>query len=589
MLSKLKLILFLTLTFQMILFSQFAGGSGTVVDPYQVSTAEQLSDVRDFRGSNFIQTNDIDLGVSPWNEGEGWEPIGIESHVFGGYYNGNNYQIKNLTINRPEQDFIGLFGFCVDLSLENIELININIIGRNSVGGLIGYGFGPTNGNCYLSGIISGVSEVGGIVGTTDGYYSIMNCYTVVDVSGTNNVGGLVGISISNGYIYIHKSYAIGNVSGDENVGGLVGCDETTNVVFSYWNTETSGQDTSAGGEGRTTSEMTYDFSKETYEYWDFDNIWTEDLDSLNNGYPYFQSEISEFCPSAPANLTAKTQNGEFSVELSWNNPDTLINGDLLIELDAVYLYRDFDIIQTYINPTAGEFISITDTVLVNGEYTYKVVGENSQGFGIIARLEQPIGMLFASGTGTESDPFQVATANHLYNIRYYTGIDSIYFKQIDDINLDIAPWNEGKGWIPIGNEESLFMGSYKSKSFYERIYEIDGLTINDTTLNNTGLFGNINNADLDSMKLKNISIVGNNSCGALAGSATGSRINNCFVISGDISGAEEVGGLIGISLYNTISQSYSSHPNYLVSVSGTTLVGGFSGLNWSKVKDCYS
>ena len=196
----------------------------------------------------------------------------------------------------------------------------------------------------------------------------------------------------------------------------------------------------------------------------------------------------------------------------------------------------------------------------------------------------------FAGGAGTEEDPWQIRTPENLDSIRHFTGIDNIFFKQIEDINLGVSPWVDGEGWIPIGNAGSPFMGSYEC---YESYYFWDGyirnLTINDSTLDNAGLFGVINNADLDSIRLYNVSIIGNNSCGALAGSATGSRINNCSVISGDITGAEEVGGLIGSSWHNTINQSISSHPNFLLNVIGNINVGGFAGVSCSTVKDCYS
>lgn len=52
--------------------AQFAGGSGTAEDPYLVATADHLNNVRDHLNKHFLQTADIDIGVPPWNEGEGW-------------------------------------------------------------------------------------------------------------------------------------------------------------------------------------------------------------------------------------------------------------------------------------------------------------------------------------------------------------------------------------------------------------------------------------------------------------------------------------------------------------------------------------
>ena len=54
----------------------------------------------------------------------------------------------------------------------------------------------------------------------------------------------------------------------------------------------------------------------------------------------------------------------------------------------------------------------------------------------------------FAGGTGTEEDPYLVATAEHLDNVRNH--LDA-YFLQISDIDLGQPPWNEGEGLVSIG------------------------------------------------------------------------------------------------------------------------------------------
>jgi len=45
-------------------------------------------------------------------------------------------------------------------------------------------------------------------------------------------------------------------VTGHEDVGGLVGRNYEGTVTNSFWDTETSGQSTSAGGTGKITAEM---------------------------------------------------------------------------------------------------------------------------------------------------------------------------------------------------------------------------------------------------------------------------------------------------------------------------------------------
>jgi len=55
----------------------------------------------------------------------------------------------------------------------------------------------------------------------------------------------------------VSNSYSTGSVTGSSDVGGLVGYSEgEDNVSNSFWDVETSGQANSAGGTGKNTAEM---------------------------------------------------------------------------------------------------------------------------------------------------------------------------------------------------------------------------------------------------------------------------------------------------------------------------------------------
>jgi hypothetical protein len=84
-------------------------GNGTISDPFQVGTAEQLNEIRNFSSWNFLQTADIDL--SGFQTDEGWEPIGSLDYPFEGSFDGNGFKITGLKINRPNVGYVGLFGF----------------------------------------------------------------------------------------------------------------------------------------------------------------------------------------------------------------------------------------------------------------------------------------------------------------------------------------------------------------------------------------------------------------------------------------------------------------------------------------------
>jgi len=110
-------------------------------------------------GKYYVLMNNIDLSGYA-----NWAPIGFWDKVvypfplgtyFGGNFDGNGKVIQNLTINRPLERGIGLFGF-VYAVIKNLGLINCNILGKEDVGGLVGGGSGSFISNCYVTGNVSG-------------------------------------------------------------------------------------------------------------------------------------------------------------------------------------------------------------------------------------------------------------------------------------------------------------------------------------------------------------------------------------------------------------------------------------------------
>ncbi len=75
--------------------------------------------------------NDIDLTghLSPagpgYHEGKLWLPVGTPDSVFAGYFQGNSNKIRNMEINRPDEDCIGLFGFTAeDAVITSLKIVN---------------------------------------------------------------------------------------------------------------------------------------------------------------------------------------------------------------------------------------------------------------------------------------------------------------------------------------------------------------------------------------------------------------------------------------------------------------------------------
>jgi hypothetical protein len=136
-----------------------------------------------------------------------------------------------------------------------------SVAGDSSVGGLMGENEGRVR-NCYATGDVSGNTRIGGLIGLAHGWrygdcVSVGNSYSTGSVTGNSYVGGLVGGS----YGTVSNSYSTGSVAGISYVGGLVGANWCTDwscgiVTSSFWDTQTSGQNISAGGTGKNTTEM---------------------------------------------------------------------------------------------------------------------------------------------------------------------------------------------------------------------------------------------------------------------------------------------------------------------------------------------
>lgn len=285
--------------------AQFADGSGTEEDPFQVETLEQLQTIGDpdHLDKHFIQIADIDAAeTAEWNEGKGFKPIGSfmwaipldqnesveiktkeigtelldEFIPFSGSYNGNGFDISDLMIDLSEGDFvevgIGMFGAAEEgARFTNINLVNVLILGQKVVGGLLGHGYkslieysrvsGDIFGTVYVGGLVgyntggqvfssstscsvSGDDYVGGLIGVSDRSGQIRSSYTSGDVSGRNMIGGLTGGMYPG---EMHRSYATGDVSGTDYIGGLIGENIRAEIQESYSTSQVTGRNQVGG------------------------------------------------------------------------------------------------------------------------------------------------------------------------------------------------------------------------------------------------------------------------------------------------------------------------------------------------------
>jgi hypothetical protein len=104
-------------------------------------------------------------------------------------------------------------------------VVSGNVIGGNSVGGIVGtHGAGMVE-NCVFIGSVSGNAYVGGVVGRAMIDGTVQNCYSTGNVSGYFIVGGVVGL-VSTPYnqnLTVKNCYSTSSVSGGVYIGGVVG------------------------------------------------------------------------------------------------------------------------------------------------------------------------------------------------------------------------------------------------------------------------------------------------------------------------------------------------------------------------------
>ena len=223
--------------------AQFSGqGSGTEKDPYQITNADQLFEIRNDMSAYYKMMNDIDLTdwIKEESPTQGWTPIGNTSAGFKGSFDGGNHTIKGLFINRPNMDNVGLFGLITSGSIRNVVVESAYVLGGNSVGTIVGGDAGSTTitiNNCHvIAPKVMGAKDVGGILGC--GYLyssniSISNCSCIGGkIQGGQYVGGLIGYFGADKYdkkvsynSYIQYNYASCDLqySGSSYAGGIAG------------------------------------------------------------------------------------------------------------------------------------------------------------------------------------------------------------------------------------------------------------------------------------------------------------------------------------------------------------------------------
>lgn len=234
-----------------------------------VENVDDLQAIQNNPNADVILRNDIDASeTEQWNDGKGFEPIGDSITPFTGSFDGRGYTIENLTIDRPNEDNVGLFGYAGDNSggddatIKNVRLENAEITGGSQTGGIVGTLEEDRSGNSLIlntsvTGEIEGSGTyAGGIVGFPTGGGSGEDAYgPLLDeenrfsgtVTGDQYVGGLIGRSnfgTEMGVGYVNDA----TIEGDQYVGGLLGFSSFNPSTFDEMYVSATVESSTSGG-----------------------------------------------------------------------------------------------------------------------------------------------------------------------------------------------------------------------------------------------------------------------------------------------------------------------------------------------------
>ncbi len=254
---------------------------GEIELPTLIKTCQDLQNISLNLSKNYILFQNINC--ADFN----FQPIGSLNNPFTGDLRGNNKIIYNLTINKSNNDYVGLFSALDNSQINNLGIGDMNINGNNYVGGLTGissddtkiinsYASGNISGNNYIGGLVGenrgeilntcgvskvlgesilggtiginkgkisnscgisevvGISKIGGLVGENRG--EILNSYSIGKIEGESIIGGLVG---NNNLGLINNTYAKQKINGNSNIGGISGTNNNE-ILNSYYDLETS-------------------------------------------------------------------------------------------------------------------------------------------------------------------------------------------------------------------------------------------------------------------------------------------------------------------------------------------------------------
>ncbi|HSW01564.1 MAG TPA: GLUG motif-containing protein [Sedimentisphaerales bacterium] len=631
--------------------AEFFGGAGSAADPFQIATAQQLVSIADdstLLTRYFVLVNDIDLdpnlpggqvftrAVIAFDE----DPYRGPAVGYSGRFYGQGYRIRNLTIDAPGMQRVGLFGRIAPAGrVYDLVLEDVRITAPDHAGALAGINEGGLT-NCSVTGRIRGpdqASWLGGLVGINLG--TLLDCRAEVVVTagdgammlglltgmhrggmanclasgelacgpGSFNLGGLAGSCVGG---VVRDSGVSGRIAGGEGswaLGGLAGrADSESRVANCHANAsvEVDARGHDLGGLIGTCFGIEIDHSYATGDV-------AGGLASYNLGgalgsclgvsvrNSYAIGEVSGFRRLGGFVGYAQTGTSIVNCQASGRvlrGSEPWGRGGFAGHIDRSSGARltgcFWDVDKSLASVSAGG-MGLTD-LQMRDPTVFQAAGWDFAGDGTDGAAdlwlvpqggEYPVLAAFSDqhprhelkGSGLASDPYQIETPEDLGAIGRYN--PSAWYRLVADIDLSGVTWSAA----PIATFSGVFDG---------RGRRIRRLTLRSDGPERSGLFGRIEPGgwvfDLGLEDVEIIAADGSVGVGGLVGENAGNVFRCCVrgtIQDGDA--GRNVGGLIGMNRLGFVKDCYSVVE--IRATLGSRQIGGLIGYDYmGTVVNCY-
>ena len=529
---------------------------------------------------NACLMNDITM------DGTEWTPIGTDTISFTGTFEGQGYTISGLTCTDTNKDHVGLVGYAIDATIQNVTVQGATLNGRDYIGSVCGYLSGGTITNCHAVETVIGKTGReaqskyrGGIVGYIIGNTNVTGCTNSGTVSGLNFLGGIVGQAQQ---ATVQRCFNSGAVTGNSSpIGGIVGFANQATVQDCGNNGTVTRADSSGDCGGIAGS--------------------TNSTSSIQNCYNAYRTIAYPICASPSSDTTflncyyladnpgtdpsAKTEAQFNSGEVAY----LLQNGERTDTTTTVWG-------QTLTEPNKQNY------PVLGGDKVYRSTPCPTD---YTNTAQQTLDHSYTTGgvcsrCGEWQEAKQAADGYYeIHNqgqLRWFAdqvnnnGRTDINARLMDDIKLNgdnkvlnddgslISDTSNLKSWTPIGKSGNSFKGEFDGNG-----HTIRGLYFNDTNKGDVGLFGFVGaGGTVKNVTLADSYVSGSWYVGGICGQNYGGTVEGCrntgrvygtrhyvggvcghnegilqkSCNTGIVTGYEYVGGVCGFNVSNSGSQS---------------------------------